>query len=165
MPYYVIIRGPLGSGKSTVAARLSKTLKGRHISIDRILASHGLEDDHEDGYISQKSFVKANAIAAARAKKIMKSNIPVVFDGNFYWKSQIEDLIDRMDCRHYTFTLKAPLRLCIARDSMRKKPLGKKATAMVFKKTTSFDYGIGIDATRTVECITKEMLSHCNSKR
>jgi hypothetical protein len=65
-----------------------------------------------------------------------------------------------MDCRNYTFTLKAPLQLCIARDSTREKPLGKKATEMVYKKTTSFDYGIKIDATQTVERIVKDIVSY-----
>lgn len=160
MPYYVIIRGPLGSGKSTVAGKLSKTLKGRHISIDKILDRYGLTGNHEDGYISQKSFIKANAIAAARAKKLLKSDIPVVFDGNFYWKSQINDLIGRMNCTHYVFTLKASLPVCIMRDAMRRKPLGKKATEMVYKKATSFDYGICIDATQTLGRIAKKINSH-----
>jgi len=43
---------------------------------------------------------------------------------------------------------------------MRKKPLGKGATATVYKKTTSFDYGIGIDATQTAEHTVDDILSH-----
>ena len=121
MPYYIIIRGPLGSGKSTVARKLSKILKGRHISIDDILDKHGLEKDHENGYISQKSFIKANAIAASEAKTLMKSGTTVVFDGNFYWKSQIKNLIGRMNYPRYVFTLKAPLSVCVTRDAMRQK--------------------------------------------
>jgi shikimate kinase len=44
MTYGVVIRGPLGVGKSTVAAALAKALGGDHIRIDQILEEHGLEE-------------------------------------------------------------------------------------------------------------------------
>jgi shikimate kinase len=34
MEYFVIIRGPLGVGKTTIAKRLAKQLNAKYISID-----------------------------------------------------------------------------------------------------------------------------------
>jgi predicted kinase len=121
MTFYIIIRGPLGCGKSTLAEKISKLLKAKYISMDRVLDDHDLIKEWEEGYISQNCFKKANEIVALKAKQILKHGQPLVFDGNFYWKSQIEDLIIRLKCPHYVFTLKLPLKECIERDSKRKK--------------------------------------------
>src|SRR3989344_6810955 len=109
MSYYILIRGPLGCGKSTLAERVAKKLKAEYIAIDRVLDEHDLTKDKEAGYISQKSFIKANEIIALKAAKFLGKGVPIVFDGNFYWRSQIDDLITRLDFPHYVFTLKAPL--------------------------------------------------------
>ena len=160
MSYYIIIRGPLGCGKSTIAKRITKKLNAKYIPIDRILDKHDLTKDRESGYISQKSFIKANEIVAPEARKILEDGIPVVFDGNFYWKSQIDDLIKRLNFRHYVFTLKAPLQVCIKRDLQRRETHGKDAAQAVYKKSTELDYGIDIDVTKPLnECI-KEIISY-----
>jgi len=160
MSYYIIIRGPLGCGKSTLAERIAKTLNAEHIAIDKILDEYDLTNDKEAGYISQESFKKANEIIAPKAKKWLDKKIPVVFDGNFYWKSQVDDLIKRLDYPHYVFTLKAPLEVCIERDSKRKKTHGEDAARVVYAKTTEFDYGIVIDVTRTLDEAVREILSN-----
>lgn len=140
MTYYIIIRGPLGIGKSTIAENLSKKLKAKHFAIDKILDENNIEE-WEEGYVSQKSFIKANEIAVQRAKKYLEKGIPVVFDGNFYFKSQIEDLIKRLNFPHYVFTLKAPLKVCVDRDNQRSKIYGKDAAKAVYKKSLEFSYG------------------------
>ncbi|MCI4339453.1 MAG: ATP-binding protein [Thermoplasmata archaeon] len=38
MGFYVVIRGPLEIGKSTLSERLAAEIRGEHVSIDRILA-------------------------------------------------------------------------------------------------------------------------------
>jgi len=141
MTFYIIIRGPLGIGKSTIAERLSKELKAKYVPIDRILDEHDLTRDKEEGYISQRSFKKVNEIAVKRVKRKLENGNPVVFDGNFYWKSQIEDLIERLDFPHYVFTLNASLEACIKRDAERAKTHGKDAAEAVYKKSTSFTHG------------------------
>lgn len=160
MGYYIIIRGPLGSGKSTVSKRLSTSLKAKRISIDKILDQHHLEK-WENGYISQGSFLKANEIAVVNATNFLEKGRVVIFDGNFYYKSQIKDLLKRLrNYKSYVFTLKVPLEVCIERDSKREKPLGAKAATEVYNKSTEFDYGIGVDATESLATITKRILSH-----
>ena len=90
----------------------------------------------------------------------MNKGISIVFDGNFYWKSQIEDLINRLNFPHYVFTLKAPLKVCIARDIERGKTHGEDAARAVYKKSTEFDYGTIIDINRPLEVCVKDILSY-----
>lgn len=157
-PFFIIIRWPLGIGKSTIAKALAKSINGEYIAYDRILEEYDLTKDKEQGYISQKSFFKANEIASKRAKKLLYGRKSVVFDGNFYWKSQIDDLISKLNYKNYVFTLKAPLKICIERDAKRKKKYGKDAVEAVYKKSTSFDYGEIIDTeNKTVEEVVEEI--------
>ncbi|MBI4232037.1 ATP-binding protein [Candidatus Peregrinibacteria bacterium] len=151
MSYYIIIRGPLGSGKTTISKKLSNILNAEHIAIDDIIDEYNLANDKEDDYISQKSFIEANEIAIGKAKEILESGKPVIFDGNFYWESQIDDLLSRLDFPHYIFTLKATLELCIERDSKREIPHGQIAAEVVYNKTTEFDRGTLIDTTGSIE--------------
>lgn len=164
MGFYVIIRGPLGCGKSTIAKRLSGILKAEYFSVDRVLDEHDLIGDREDGYISQRSFKRTNAILAPQADKLLDSGRQVIFDGNFYWKSQIDDLIERLDYPHYVFTLKVPLEVCIARDESRGKTHGADAARAVFKKSTEFTYGTVIDINRPLEECIKDILSYLPKK-
>lgn len=159
MTYYLIIRGPLGIGKTTIAALLAEKLSAKHISIDRIVDDPRLiTPEREQGYISQNSFLQANRIIIPRAIKHLDKGIPVVFDGNFYWKSQIDDLISRLDYPHHVFTLKAPLSVCIKRDGNREKTHGKDAAEAVYKKSTSFSYGNVIDTeNKTPEQVIDEI--------
>ena len=160
MSFYVIIRGPLGCGKSTIAKKISKILKAKYFAVDMVLDEYGLTKDKEAGYISQRSFKKANEIISPQAKAVLDKEISIVFDGNFYWKSQIEDLISKLNFPHYVFTLKAPLKVCIERDTERGKTHGKDATRAVYKKSTEFDYGTIIDINRPLEVCVKDILSY-----
>jgi len=158
MSYYIIIRGPLGIGKTTIAKELSKKIKAGYIAYDRIIDKYKLSKDKEEGYISQKSFFKANKLIIKKVKSLIKKK-SMVLDGNFYWKSQIDDLVNNLKYPHYIFTLKAPLKVCIERDSKRKKTYGKDATTVVHKKSTSFDYGIQINTNnKTKEQVIDEIL-------
>ena len=159
MTYYLIIRGPLGIGKTTIAKSLAEKLGAKHISVDRIVDDPKLiTRELEQGYISQNNFLQANKIVAPRAIKYLGRGIPVIFDGNFYWKSQINDLISRLNYPHYVFTLKAPLSVCIKRDADRDKTHGKDAAEAVYRKSTSFDYGNLIDTeNKTPEQVIEEI--------
>ncbi len=160
MSYYIIIRGPLGCGKTTIAKELAKKLNAEHISVDDVLEENNLLDEKEEGYISQKSFKKANEIICKKARPKIKSKTIVIFDGNFYWKSQITDIIERLDFPQHVFTLKAPLNVCIERDLKRDKSHGELAAKVVDKKTTEFDYGIIIDVTQNIENCINEIVSY-----
>ena len=154
MSYYIIIRGPLGCGKSTIAEKVSLEINAKRFEVDKVLDEHNLTEDKEEGYISQNSFKKVNKIVVPKTREYLDKGTPVIFDGNFYWKSQIEDLVARLNYPHFIFTLKAPLEICIERDSKRTPPHGVGAATVVYKKSTGFDYGIIIDVTKPIdECI------------
>ena len=163
MNFYIIIRGPLGSGKSTVSEQLAQKFDAELIPIDRVLDEHKLTKDKEDGYISQSSFKQANKIIAPEAQKLLNSGKIVIFDGNFYWKSQLDDLIQRLDFPHYVFTLKVELELCLERDCNREKMHGKDAAEAVYRKSTEFEYGIPIDASGSVNETIKNILFYIQS--
>jgi len=165
MTYYIIIRGPLACGKTTIAKILSKILKAQYFSVDEVLDEHGLTKDREKGYISQKSCLKANEINVKRAKKFLNKGIPVIFDGNFYWKSQIEDLILRLkEYPHFVFTLKAPVEVCIARDIERGETHGADAARVVHKKVSEFDYGNIINISGSLERGLADIFSYLPKK-
>ena len=161
MSYYVVIRGPLGIGKSTVSERLAEVIGARYVSIDRILDEPGVEEwDEKAGHYSERCFFKTNELAVERTRSYLDAGTPVIFDGNFYWKSQVEDLVRRLSFPHHVFTLQAPLAVCIERDGQRKPPHGREATEQVYAKSTEFDWGVGIDATQPIEAIIRQIVSH-----
>jgi len=160
MSYFIIIRGPLGSGKSTIAKKLAESIKAKYISIDQLLEENDLTQDKEEGYISQKSFLKDNEIVISQAKKVLEQGRPVIFDGNFYWHEVIEDLINKLDYHHYIFTLKVSLRVCLERDKNRSQSYGVDTVKAVYEKTTEFDYGIIIDAAQSLNQSVEEILAN-----
>jgi predicted kinase len=148
----VIVRGPLGVGKTTVARLLARRIGGAYVSVDRILEEHGL---WEAGRLSE--FLRANAVAAREARPQLSRGTPVVFDGNFYWKSQISDLIERLAVPVQVFTLTAPLAVCVDRDRRRALSYGAEATAQVFSKATRFSWGVEVDARRPLRVVVRDI--------
>jgi predicted kinase len=153
MVYFVLIRGPLGVGKSAVCARLSEELDAEVISIDRLLEEHGF---WESGAVDE--FLKANDVAAARARSTLTRGVPVLFDGNFYWRNVIDDLIRRLPYPHRSFTLTAPLGVCVERDRRRDLVHGRDAAREVYARTTAFEYGTIVDADRPLESVVATIL-------
>lgn len=152
MSYYAILRGPLGVGKTTISAAVSHSIAGVVVSIDEIA------DQEWDGG-SLRLFLRANKVAAAATRKELARGVPVVMDGCFYWKTQIRDLERRLPFPHEVFTLRAPLSVCIERDSGRKVAFGAEAAEQVYRKVTRIDYGIPIDATQDVSRIAEQIRS------
>jgi predicted kinase len=152
--YYVVIRGPLGSGKSTVAEALARALRGSVVHLD------GLADRNWDGG-SARMFLRGNVALERKARPLLAKGIPVVFDGCFYWKSQIRDLEARLPFPHATFTLKVPLRVCIDRDQRRSlTPSGPVQAGIVFRKVNRFEWGTPIDGLQSVALQVKSIRSH-----
>src|SRR3989304_3654174 len=110
----IIIRGPLGVGKTTIAQALAKKLKGIYFSIDATLEELGLDHGEEDGGIPLKNFIAANNHVIPLIKKSLSRGAPAVVDGNFYRKEQLEHLTKQFPS--IVFTLMAKLETCIVRD-------------------------------------------------
>lgn len=141
MSYFIIIRGPLGIGKSTVSKKLAEILNGTYISIDSILEENGLDKVENEESIPVKNFIASNDIIIPQTKQNILDDKPVIIDGNFYHREQIDHLIDSLPFEHYVFTLKAPLDICIKRDRERPKPYGKDAATAVYNMASRFDHG------------------------
>lgn len=156
----IIIRGPLGIGKTTIAKKLAKFINADYISIDEILSQNNLDQiDEKINCISESNFLKANDIISSK----ILNNKSVVVDGNFYYQNQIEDLIKKIPFKSFVFTLTAPLEICFQRDSQRLNSYGKEATTAVYNLVSKFNYGQTIDTTTlTVEETIKTILSKIN---
>jgi len=157
MSYYVVIRGALAVGKTTVSKALADAVRGHIISIDAILDRHGLEEWVDDR-ISERSYIRVNDIAVAEAGPIMSRGTPVIFDGCFYYRSQIDDLAQRLNFPHAVFTLKAPLSECVERDHQRAVSYGEQAAREVFTMVAEVEYGIDVDARRPVSEVIPEIV-------
>lgn len=159
--YFIILRGPLGCGKSTIAKELVKILNAEYMDIDGVLKDHGWDKVPQDAEcIPVENFIKANEIVAPLVKAKLENGKIAVFDACFYHKGVIDDLIQRLPYPHYVFTLKAPLELCIERDSQRKKSYGEGAVMAVHSLVSRFDYGTMIDVTKPLAKTIEEIISY-----
>jgi dephospho-CoA kinase len=145
MSYFIIIRGSAGVGKSTISKLLAERIKAEIIHFDKVVKSLGMDYIPGDKWISLDKFLKADKIKISEFRDKLEKGINLIIDGNFYYKEQIEDLVNSLDFPNYIFTLKADLQECIKRDKTRDGELGEQATTDVFKLVSAFDYGTDID--------------------
>jgi len=162
MSYYIIIRGPLAVGKSTIAKKLAEILKADYMPFDDLLHEYGLDRGSEDeGCIPEKNFIRANELILPRIIKELNGGEIVILDGCFYHKGQIDHLVRNLPTPHYAFNLKATLRTCIERDGGREKAYGVDAATVVYYLVSRFDYGIDIHTDdKTVGQVVEEILAH-----
>lgn len=161
MNYYIIIRGPLGSGKSTISEKLAHVLDAEHVHMDEVLEKHGLDKMPPDApCISAENFIKANEIVLPEVKKLLAGGKTIIFDACFYHKEVIEHLVQNLQMPHYIFTLKAPLEFCVKRDRERSKTHGEGAAWAVHSLVSRFDYGNIVDVTESLEDAVKDILSY-----
>lgn len=166
MAYTIIIRGPLGIGKSIISKELANILNAYYISIDDLLKKEGLDNiDGKEGCIPVKNFIKVNKIILPEIKNKLGRGKIVILDGNFYHKEQIEDMVQNLSYLSYVFTLKAPLKVCIERDRKRENSYGRTATTNVYRLVSKFNYGKVINTDKkTIREITKEILFYLPKK-
>ena len=160
MSYLILIRGPAGIGKTTIARRIADLLDAEYISVDDILKKHKL-DVVEGECIPLKNFLKANDLALGFAKLNLQQGSKIVIDGNFYHREQVQHLVNNIGSDVYAFDLKAPLSVCLERDKNRASPLGELSTRAVFNLVNRFSYGTPIDtAKKSHSDVIKEILQH-----
>ncbi len=128
MSYFLVVRGPLGAGKTTVARALAAAIGAEVVAIDDIL-----DREAWDGG-SEELFLRANVIAAEEARPALERGVPVVFDGNFYWQRALDDLARRLPFPHTTFTLDVPIDVCRERDRRRPHSYGEEGVRAVYAK-------------------------------
>jgi predicted kinase len=161
MSYYVIIRGPLGVGKTTTAKALASTLHAQYISIDELLAKHGLDKvDSATGCIPTAHFMQVTNELLPVAIALLHDGTPVVLDGNFYDTPSFKHLLHSLSrFKGMVFTLMAPLEVCVYRDSHRKSPYGEDAAAAVFALCQKVHAGVSIDADQSTQDIIKRIVA------
>ena len=154
MKKIILIRGPLGVGKSTISKKIAKQLDALYISVDNILDTYHLIQNEN---IPIENFLQANEIIE---KNIMKSNKKIcIIDGNFYYQEQLDDIIKKFNRHIQIFTLLSSLEICINRDAQRIKPYGIDATQFVHMMTTKINIGEIIDnSTLTIDETIEKIL-------
>jgi predicted kinase len=147
MSFYILIRGPAASGKTTISKELSKLLDAQYFSFDEIMHTHKL-DTIEGGGIRAKNFIKANNILIPNAKRALESGRIVIFDGCFYRKTQVSHLLSHLNYKHYIFDLHASLKECILRNSKRKNKMPTIEVKKVYVLVRKNKLGITIPTSK-----------------
>ena len=138
----IVIRGPLGVGKTTVSKLLAQNLQAEYVSVDTILNDNNLANDET---ISLESFLKVNKIVLELANKSEKN---FVVDGNFYYQEQIDDLQNKFKNDILIFTLITDVETCIERDFKREKTYGEDSVRYVHMITSRIKSGYEVDTSR-----------------
>lgn len=158
MSFFLVVRGPLGAGKTTIARAIAIAVSAEVVSVDEIV-----DREEWDGG-SEALFLRANEVVAERARPVLARGRPVVVDGNFYWASALDDLARRLPFPHEVFTLRVPLEVCIERDRLRSRSYGAEATREVYAKVSGADRGFAIDGTRPVGEVVEAMRARLRSR-
>jgi len=157
----LILRGPLASGKTTIAHKLCTRLNAQYISIDVVLEERDLDVVPTGAScISVANFLKANEIVLPAIQIALEAGKDVVVDACFYHREPLEQLLEALSCPCHVFTLKAPVEVCIERDKCRDVSHGEGAARAVHSLVNQFDYGVVIDATQDQRKIVEDIQMH-----
>ena len=160
MSYYIIIRGPAASGKSTIAKKLAKKLHAHYINFDSVLSDHNLDIIEGDG-ISTENFIKGNNLIIGKIKERLVEGQIVIIDACFYRKKHIEHLIKNLPYKHFIFSLKTSLEECVRRNESREKKMTEKDIRDVFALVSRLEIGVPITTNgKTTHNVIKEIKSH-----
>lgn len=152
----IIIRGPLGVGKTTIAKKLAEQLHARYFSIDETLRDHGLDKEEN---IPFANFLHANELLLPAIQESLKTQ-PVIVDGNFYYPEQIAYFQSRFPESLKIFTLEAPLNTCIERDANRDRSYGRGAVEYLYMMVCRFVVGERVNTDdRNAEGVANEIVS------
>ncbi len=158
--YFIIIRGPAGSGKTTIGKALAGKMRGIYFSFDKILKDHKLDYIPGQPCVPEENCLKGNKLIIPKVLGCYKKGKSAVIEGNFYHKLQIEDLVKRLPKKPFIFTLKANISLCLERDKTRN-PLGEEGIKAVHRLVSAFDYGRVIDTDKkTIEGSVNKIISY-----
>ncbi len=141
---HIIIRGPLGVGKSTIARKLSEALNYTYVSLDQVIDDNKLVPPGVEG-VPLESFLDANELLLQYSQE---STQPLIIDGCFYYQEQLDDLVSKLNGRVTIFTLSCSVEECIDRDSKRDKVYGEDAARFVHMMTSGVKAGLEIDTSK-----------------
>lgn len=156
----IIVRGPLGIGKTTIATELAQRLRGTYVSIDEVLEKHDLDKNisPESEGIPVDRFLQVNALIKPIIDVTINKGQPIILDGCFYYREPVDELEKWYPGQVSTFTLTAPLETCILRDAGRKNTYGEDAARAVYELVSRIHLGTDIDATKNIEDIVNTII-------
>lgn len=141
----IIIRGPLGVGKTTLAKKLSERMEAKLYSVDDLVKEAGFDRiDPKLGCIPLANFLAVQEDILQDVKKQL-SKRSVVIEGSFYYKDQIDFFFKGLQENPLVVTIKADLETCIARDLKRKPSFGVAAVTSIYNLVSKFDDGLVLD--------------------
>ena len=156
MEYCIIIRGPAGVGKTTIAKELARNLNADYFSFDEIMETNKLDTIVGDG-IPSKNFVKANIIIL----DLIRNKKRVVLDGCFYRKKQINNLLNNLKTKVHIFTLNADITECSEKNKTRINSLADEDIKQVHNLVSIIKIGIMINTVgKSIKQIVSEILNH-----
>jgi predicted kinase len=156
----IIIRGPLGVGKSTISMQLATQLSGLYIPLDDVVDRLGLDKVPPDAEcIPANSFLTAIRSVLPQLKHAMARGQVAIVDAGFYHREMIDALESHFPGKVVTVTLDAPLDVCIMRDREREKSLGEDSARAVHMLVSRFSAGTRIDATQPKEAIIAKIIA------
>lgn len=158
MSFYIVLRGPAGSGKTTVSEKLTKLFNAHYISVDKI--KHDSKLKH-----SEKESLQANSLVIQKAKKCLENNEVVIIDGVFYYESLFRQLSEELQFRQYLFSLDAPIEVCLKRNENRrydgKRKMSDDDVLLVHRLVSEYRCGIYISThNRSIDETLSEILLH-----
>lgn len=160
----IILSGPSGAGKTTISKKVSRRLDGTYVSVDQVLHDHGLDQIAEGSYcIPLANFLQGNTFMRPIITEAEAQHKSVVIDGCFYHREALDDLLHDLPYSHAVFTLSAPLEVCIERDRLREKPLGREVAVAVHHLTSKLTLGTVLDATDPIEKNVEQIIRRVTS--
>lgn len=154
MPLLIILRGPAGIGKSTIASQLKEKIRNAvHLDIDSFKHIISLKSSSERSKI-------AHNVGTTFTKELLENNFNVIaeeiFRADYY--NEVKLLADGLKCERLTVFLTAPLEVLIKRDQERKyKTKGAEVITSLYNEIKYIDEDLNIDAVKnnTDEVITQ----------
>jgi|FLOH01.1.fsa_nt_gi shikimate kinase len=154
----IIIRGPAGVGKTTIAKEIAKKIGAEYISFDKVMEDNELDEIVGDG-IPAENFVKANELILP----IIANKKNVVLDGCFYRQEQIKHLLKSLTSKVLIFTLCADVNECYERNIQRENPMSLDDINQVHKMVYNLKIGIEINTSKKKkDQIISELLAKIN---
>lgn len=160
MPHVIIIRGPAGVGKTTVARMLAERIHGVYLSIDERIDAMQVQGEEEGG-IPRKYFLAAQDDCLPTAQQALEAGTSVVLDGNFYWPEQFTHLAAHLPYPQRVVTLMAPLSTCLARDAVRttRAPIGELIIRAVYDLSSRISVGEEMETEgKTADAVVRDIL-------
>lgn len=163
----IIIRGPLGVGKTTISRILAERMGAKYISIDKLLADAKLDRiDPKTRSIPLANFLAVQEDILPEMDSLLERQ-SIVIDGNFYYREQIDFFARNFKFNLFVITLKAKLETCVDRDKKRASArvslngnisYGRKATEEIYALVSKFDEGFVVDTEGKARDFIVEMI-------